>query len=100
VDSDYEARIEALLVEQRRVFVKPLRYTEGDESLPDFELHDVGDAPYVMEVFGRNDLPYAARARDKSARNDARYGADGWWRWRAYTEAEPPEFPSARPRHA
>lgn len=58
LDSSYEATAEDALVAQDRSFDKPMRYVDGDDTLPNFRLLDAGEHPVPMEVFGRNDPDY------------------------------------------
>jgi hypothetical protein len=100
VDSSYELTVARKLYEEKRSFRKPLRFDARREVvLADFELRDVHDGPYPMEVFGRDDAVYRARAAQKHAFYDDVYGQQ-WWSWDATVEAEPPPFPASRWRES
>lgn len=88
--SSYEARVAQMLVDQGRMFRKPLRY-DGDGVFPDFELLDT---PRIvpMEVFGRSDPAYTTRRDEKIAFYRTLYGSD-WWSWDATRLSDPPPFP-------
>jgi hypothetical protein len=101
VSSSHELAIARALVEQRRSFVRPLRFDAGRETvLPDFVLTDTGDPRGTpMEVFGRADEAYAARRAEKARYYDEVYGQAHWWHWDAV--ASPgrwPAFPPASPQ--
>lgn len=93
LDSGYEAQVEEALAAQRRSFDKPMRYIDGDDTLPDFRLLDVGRAPLPMEVFGRADPEYQARMRKKEALYESLPDPPGWWRWDAFARDPIPPFP-------
>lgn len=95
LDSGYEADVEDVLVAAERSFVKPIRYAEGDNTLPDFELLDVAHPPLPMEVFGLNSDEYAKRMQDKVAHYDQKHGPGGWWRWDAFSGVNVPALPPA-----
>lgn len=101
VESGYEAVIEALLRDQGRRFIKPMRFdAEQEQVFPDFWLMDVGAGRELpMEVYGRQDPKYLARKEVKCAYYTRHYGPTGWWSWDA--SADPrglsiPAFPPAR----
>ncbi|AVU00508.1 DUF1173 family protein [Xanthomonas oryzae pv. oryzae] len=94
LDSDYEAEVEERLVSQSRRFDKPIRYADGDETLPDFRLLDVGTAPVILEVFGLKDADYNSRMQAKIIHYDNQFTPEGWWSWHAYKTQEMPPFPS------
>lgn len=96
LDSGYEAEVEEALVAQDRSFDKPLRYVDGDNTLPDFRLLDTDGAPLPMEVFGRSNPDYLARMHEKVALYDRQFTPQGWWRWEAFAGAMRPAFPSVR----
>lgn len=93
VDSGYEAEVEDALVAQGRWFDKPMRYIDGDDTLPDFRLLHTGGAPLTMEVFGRRDPEYLARMHEKVTSYDRQFGSQGWWRWEAFTSCPMPPLP-------
>ena len=101
IESGYEGVIEALLREQGRRFVKPMRFDAGQEQVfPDFWLMDVGAGREVpMEVYGRQDPKYLARKQVKCAYYAQHYGPTGWWSWDASSDPRGlniPAFPPAR----
>jgi hypothetical protein len=85
VDSLHELEVARLLTRERRSFAKPLRDARAGH-LPDFVLYDTPD-PVEMEVFGRTDPDYVAKA-DRKRRRDI------WW-WDATTHDRIPPFPRA-----
>jgi len=96
VDSTYELLVAGMLVREERSFRKPMRYdAHRDVALADFELLDVGERVVPMEVFGRDDATYLARAARKHALYDELYGPL-WWSWDAATNSKPPLLPRAR----
>ncbi len=101
IESGYEGVIEALLREQGRRFIKPMRFDAGqDQVFPDFWLMDVGAGREVpMEVYGRQDPKYLARKQVKCAYYAQHYGPTGWWSWDASSDPRGlniPAFPPAR----
>lgn len=99
LDSGYEAQIEDALVVQGRTFDKPMRYIDGDDTLPDFRLLDTGGAPLPMEVFGLTDPAYQQRMREKETFYDQQPDPPGWWRWDAFAGHPIAPFPErALPR--
>ncbi|MFT8700203.1 MAG: DUF1173 family protein [Acetobacter orientalis] len=101
VSSSHELEIARALVEQRRSFVRPLRFDAGrDAVLSDFVLTDTDEPRGTpMEVFGRADEAYAARRAEKARYYDEVFGQAHWWYWDAV--ASPgrwPAFPPASTR--
>ena len=101
VESGYEWKIEKQLREQRRAFVKPMRFDAGKELVfPDFWLTDAGNGRHVpMEVYGRNDQDYLDRKAEKATYYDDQYTPTGWWYWDAYSDPRGkaiPPFPLAK----
>lgn len=97
LDSRYEGMVEALLWQEKRAFIKQLRY-DGDENvLPVFVLTDVAGAEVLpMEAFGINTPDYLQRKQLKTALYDRGYGAGRWWQWGASADLEGqgmPDFP-------
>jgi hypothetical protein len=95
VASKHEAHIANLLVDQRRLFEKPLRetYRVEDATLqPDFILLDTVDVWY-LEVWGMRLKKYKERRKVKT---DA-YRKSGLklWEWVAYHKHAPKPFPEA-----
>lgn len=97
VASFHELRVLQALQHEGRRFRKPLRYdAERQVVHPDFELLDTVDPRGTpMEVFGRDDEDYAARAAEKQQYYDAVYGIRGWWSWDATRADHWPPFPPA-----
>lgn len=94
LDSGYEGMVEDRLWQEKRAFIKPLRYDGEEDVFPDFVLKDVpGVDALPMEVFGMNSPEYLQRRQVKTAHYDAEYGAEGWWYWDAYTKNEISAFP-------
>lgn len=94
-ESEPERRVLRRLVEERRMFVKPLQAgglgLAPDELLPDVVLLDRRDR-CVLEVLGRlSDPEYAARWREKAAR----YLQDGrpCWVWDPERQPKMPALP-------
>lgn len=100
LDSRYEEMVEARLWQEKRAFIKPLRYDGEEDVFPDFMLTDVpGTDALPMEVFGMNTPEYLQRKRVKTAIYDREYGADNWWQWEASGDHEGhcmPAFPSKK----
>lgn len=92
LDSGYEAEVEDALVAQDRAFDKPMRYADGDDTLPDFRLLDAGDRPVPMEVFGRDDPDYRVRMEEKMVGYDREFTREGWWFWIASESSLMPPF--------
>lgn len=93
LDSGYEATVEDALVKQRRAFDKPMRHIDGDDTLPDFRLLDMGHWPMPMEVFGLTDPAYQARIREKETIYAQGPNPPGWWRWDAFANVPMPDLP-------
>jgi len=65
VDSSYEITMATKLVEQKRMFKKPVRLNKNDLYLPDFVLLDT-QQKYIIEVFGMMSvIKYQAHAQEK-----------------------------------
>ncbi|WP_223815738.1 MULTISPECIES: DUF1173 family protein [Pantoea] len=59
--------VETRLWEEKRAFIKPLRYDGEEDVFPDFVLTDVpGTEVLPMEVFGMNTPDYLQRRREKN----------------------------------
>ncbi|WP_339078206.1 DUF1173 family protein (plasmid) [Acetobacter sp. AC2005] len=97
VESRFEANIADLLVNQKRSFIKPLRFdATRDLVRPDFILTDVREREGCpMEVFGRTDEKYLARKAEKESYYARVFGSDNWWSWDAAHNAPIPPFPDA-----
>nr|WP_264704841.1 DUF1173 domain-containing protein [Pantoea agglomerans] len=75
LDSRYEGMVEARLWEEKRAFIKPLRYDGEENVFPDFVLTDVAGAEALpMEVFGMNTPDYLQRKQVKTVAYDREYG--------------------------
>lgn len=75
LDSGYEGMVEDLLWQEKRAFIKPLRYDGEEDIFPDFVLKDVpGVDALSMEVFGMNTPEYLQRKQEKSVHYDVEYG--------------------------
>jgi len=93
--SGYEGAVEEKLWQEKRAFIKPLRYDGEEEVFPDFVLKDVpGVEALPMEIFGMETPDYVLRKKVKTAHYDAEYGPNGWWQWNAVGKLEMPAFPS------
>ena len=97
VESSYEWRVAARLVEERRYFEKPLRFDADEaEVFPDFILKDTQFVQFPMEVYGMTSEPYLKRKAEKIAYYTQHFGVQGHWCWDP-TQGDPiPEFPSPK----
>lgn len=95
VDSFHELAVCTALVDQDRVFVKPLRFDAQEEAvLPDFVLRDTANPKGTpMEVWGRTDTDYKNRQKEKRNYYAKNYGAENWWQWNAANNEPMPSFP-------
>ena len=94
LDSGYEGMVEDRLWQEKRAFIKPLRYDGEDDVFPDFVLKDVpGVEALPVEVFGMNTPEYQLRRQQKTAYYDAEYGPGNWWYWNATEHSEMPALP-------
>lgn len=99
LDSRYEEMVEARLWQEKRAFIKPLRYDGEEDVFPDFVLTDVaGMEALPMEVFGMNTPDYLQRKQVKTALYDREYGAGQWWQWDASEDPEGMDMPGFPPR--
>ncbi|MBW1216267.1 DUF1173 family protein [Pantoea allii] len=95
LDSSYESAVEEKLWQEKRAFIKKLRYDGEDGVFPDFVLKDVpGVDALPMEVFGMNTPEYLLRKQDKTSHYESEYGPGRWWSWEATVRSEIPAFPS------
>lgn len=98
LDSAYEGLVEEKLWQEKRAFIKPLRYDGEEDVFPDFILTDVqGTDALPVEVFGMNSPEYLARKQKKIAHYDREYGTGRWWQWDASADpagTSPPAFPA------
>ncbi|MCW0351048.1 DUF1173 domain-containing protein [Pantoea ananatis] len=95
LDSGYEKVVEEKLWQEKRAFIKPLRYDGEDDVFPDFVLKDVAGADALpMEVFGMNTPEYLQRKQVKTDYYDTEYGPGRWWSWNAADHSDMPAFPS------
>ncbi|WIL44533.1 DUF1173 family protein (plasmid) [Pantoea agglomerans] len=94
LDSGYEAAVEEKLWQEKRAFIKPLRYDGEEDVFPDFVLKDVpGVDALPMEVFGMNTPEYVKRRQEKAAHYDEEYGEGRWWYWDVNVRKEIPALP-------
>lgn len=94
-DSRYEYDLSEYLIDQHRMFSKPLRYTaESDETLADFVLLDVSGGSIQMEVYGvtGND-DYDRRKKEKHAIYKKQYGQSRYWYWDVGVTKQWPDLP-------
>lgn len=94
VDSEHEAFLADRLVREGRAFRKPVHFDGSEETLPDFELRDVGN-PMPLEVFGMATGPDLEARASKAEFYDRTLGEAGWWFWDAARDREPPLLPPA-----
>ena len=95
IDSGYEGAVEEKLWQEKRAFIKPLRYDGEEDEFPDFVLKDVpGVDALPMEVLGMNTPEYLLHMQEKSDHYDAEYGQGRWWYWEATVTSKIPAFPS------
>ncbi|MCW0345895.1 hypothetical protein NB703_003988 [Pantoea ananatis] len=95
LDSGYEKVVEEKLWQEKRAFLKPLRYDGEEDVFPDFVLKDVAGVDALpMEVFGMNTPEYLQRKQVKTAYYDTEYGPGRWWSWNAADHSDMPAFPS------
>ncbi|MFL6615737.1 MAG: SDR family NAD(P)-dependent oxidoreductase [Pantoea agglomerans] len=95
LDSSYEEAVEEKLWQEKRTFIKPLRYDGEEDVFPDFVLKDVpGVDALPMEVFGMNTPEYLLRMQEKTSYYEAQYGPGHWWSWNAAEKSDMPAFPS------
>jgi len=89
-----EGIVEEKLWQEKRAFIKPLRYDGEEDVFPDFVLKDVpGMDALPVEVFGMNTPEYMQRKQEKIAHYDTEYGQGHWWSWEAAASMEMPPFP-------
>ena len=94
LDSGYERMVEDRLWQEKRAFIKPLRYDSEEDVFPDFVLKDVpGVDALPMEVFGMNTPDYLLRKQEKIAHYNKEYGEGRWWYWNATYIPEIPVLP-------
>ncbi len=94
LDSGYEGVIEEKLWQEKRAFIKPLRYDGEEHVFPDFVLKDVpGVDALPMEVFGMNTPEYLLRKQEKISHYESEYGPEHWWSWNAAEKSDMPAFP-------
>ena len=91
-DSSLERQVAEALVEQGRAFSKPLRYDSNDKTFPDFMLHDAGNIPIPMEVYGiQNNAAYTKRKHEKNLYYKNHY--PNFWSWDVAMMRTMPVFP-------
>ncbi|BEM46486.1 hypothetical protein SME13J_51050 (plasmid) [Serratia marcescens] len=85
LDSSWEGVIEEKLWQEKRQFIKPLRYDGEADVFPDFLLKDVPGREIVpLEVFGMNTPDYLERKAVKLVHYREEYGEGNWWSWDAH----------------
>ncbi|MBD8145421.1 DUF1173 family protein [Pantoea agglomerans] len=85
LDSSWEGVIEEKLWQEKRHFIKPLRYDGEADVFPDFLLQDVpGSDAVPLEVFGMSTPDYLARKAEKLKHYQEEYGEGNWWSWDAH----------------
>ncbi len=68
LDSGYESAVEEKLWQEKRAFIKSLRYDGEEDVFPDFVLKDVPCVDALpMEVFGMNTPEYLLRMQEKTS---------------------------------
>lgn len=105
LDSSYEARVATKLDEEKRYYIKPMRFDASvSDVFPDFCLLDTrSDKPFPMEVFGMSTPTYLARKQLKIDYYNRQYGPYGWWYWDATINTGAsalPNFPDKRVKQA
>ena len=94
LDSGYEGLVEEKLWQEKRAFIKPLRYDGEEDVFPDFVLKDVpGVEALPVEVFGMNTPEYLLRKQEKITHYDKEYGEGRWWYWNVTETSEIPPLP-------
>lgn len=94
LDSGYEGAVEEKLWQEKRAFIKPLRYDGEEDVFPDFVLKDIpGVEALPVEVFGMSSPDYLLRKQEKIAHYDKEYGKGRWWYWEAADSNEIPPLP-------
>lgn len=94
LDSVYEGMVEEKLWQEKRAFIKPLRYDGEEDVFPDFVLTDVQDTDALpLEVFGMNTPDYLGRKQKKITHYDREYGAGRWWQWDASSDPDGKAMP-------
>ncbi|HBL7007469.1 DUF1173 family protein [Citrobacter sp. RHB35-C17] len=95
LDSGYEGMVEERLWQEKRAFIKPLRYDGEAEVFPDFVLTDMpGVDALPMEVFGMKTPGYLQRKQEKIKHYDQEYGPGKWWQWDAADCPDAQDIPS------
>jgi hypothetical protein len=95
LDSGYKGAVEEKLWQEKRSFIKPLRYDGEEDVFPDFVLKDIpGVDALPMEAFGMNTPEYLLRKQEKTSHYESEYGPGRWWSWNAAEKPDMPAFPS------
>ncbi|WP_249673549.1 DUF1173 family protein [Pseudomonas abieticivorans] len=96
--SSFELQVSDELVQQKRHFIKPLRYDAATDLIfPDFILSDT-QTPTPMEVFGRTDETYQQRKAEKTAYYQQHFSTCQWWHWIAQGVGSTPIIPVFPPK--
>lgn len=98
IDSSYEERLEKKLYDEKRSFIKPLRYDLSEGVLPDFILTDTNHGYTPMEVFGMGHDEYLERREEKIQFYNDQYGEAGWWSWNADAKNTVMDIPALPPK--
>jgi len=95
LDSGYESAVEEKLWQEKRAFIKPLRYDGEEDVFRDFVLKDVaGMDALSMEVYAMNTPEYLLRKQEKTSHYESEYGPGRWWSWNAAEKTDMAVFPS------
>jgi len=86
VDSRHELVFSDYLVENRRHFTKPLRFSASDETHPDFILHDTPQGDWYLEIWGMNTPEYNKKKQQKI--DSYRLAGKRLWQWDARRSKE------------
>ncbi|WP_262390946.1 DUF1173 domain-containing protein [Pantoea alfalfae] len=82
------------LWQQKRRFIKPLRYDSEEDVFTDFVLKDFSGVDALpMEMFGMSSLEYLQRRQVKTSHYEAECGPGRWWYWDVAAKSDIPAFP-------
>lgn len=105
VNSSFEDKLARVLVDEGRMFVRPLHYDNHTLALPDFILmdahgiRDTQDKPVpevALYVYGASIPPQQKTRIEASDRAWAAQQGMAYWQWDAAVQAGPPALPPAR----
>lgn len=93
LDYTYEQTLMSVMQEQRRRFIKPLRYeSKGGAVFPNFVLLDAGDAPVSLDI-----VSAFMADKDRAVKESVvRERIQPAWVWKTADTPEPPGLPAAR----